>query len=170
MQYSENITRCEFLDEILSSQSDLRMIFRYLIGRVNMNPEIEMVLDFRNVDYISAYFVGQLMELRHHVNAGKGRLRLVEMNRQVFEILMVSRVNQCFDIDFKKNFGMQYVQFAHKVRKEIDPQQEGWAARLRAMITESNLFDFASHQKNAQIRKQLDKLDEQEQDQQRIAG
>ncbi|MFG0248334.1 MAG: STAS domain-containing protein [Phycisphaeraceae bacterium JB051] len=157
VHFSEHMTRCEFLDEMLSSQSDLRVTFRYLIGRAKMYPEVELVLDFRNVNYVSANFVGQLMDLRHHVVANKGSLRLVQMNRQVFEILLVSRVNQCFDIDFKDDFGMQFVEFAHKVSHEAQRRPEGWATRLRTMITESNLFDLSSPKKIAQLQKQMSK-------------
>ncbi|MAX23132.1 MAG: hypothetical protein CMJ19_01405 [Phycisphaeraceae bacterium] len=151
------MTRCEFLDELLSSQTELSVVFRYLIGRVKMHPEVELVLDFRNVNSISAYFVGQLMELRHHVIANNGSIRLIEMSRPVYEILLVSRVNHCFDIDFKEDFGMQFVEFAHKVSHEAQRQPEGWATRLRTMITESNLFDLSSPKKIAQLQKQMSK-------------
>ncbi len=170
VHYSEHMTRCEFLDEMLSSQTELSVAFRYLIGRVKMHPEVELVLDFRNVNYVSAYFVGQLMELRHHIITHKGSLRLIQMNRQVFEILLVSRVNHCFDIDFKEDFGMQYVQFAHHVSHEAHRTPEGWATRLRTMITESNLFDLSSPGKIAQLQKQISKKRSDDHESERRVG
>jgi anti-sigma B factor antagonist len=70
------------------------VIARELKGNVAGLADGHLLLDFTNVEYITAVELGTLVSLHKRMNASGGRLTLFNLNRHVFEVFTVTHLNE----------------------------------------------------------------------------
>lgn len=83
----------KILDElcILEIQEELSRI-------VDQAPGLKLVLSFKNVEHLSSAALGMLITLRKRVEESGGKLRLSDINPQIYEVFKITRLNKVFDI------------------------------------------------------------------------
>lgn len=88
----------EFSDRKILDELCILEIQEELSRVVDQTPGIRLVLSFKNVEHLSSAALGMLITLRKKVEEGGGRLRLSDINPQIFEVFKITRLNKVFDI------------------------------------------------------------------------
>lgn len=141
VHFHGHITCCEFLDQQLTAHSDMMIIFRYLHDRVITHPDMELILDFKNVNHISSFFLGYLMELGDLIKRHNGRIVLAQVNDQVFEILELTRMNKRFPVHRKTDAQNNPVQRLDAMRKASGEDHPGMITRIMSMVHQMHWND-----------------------------
>jgi anti-sigma B factor antagonist len=56
------------------------------------------VLSFKSVEHLSSAALGMLITLKNKVEEHQGKLKLSDINPQIFEVFKITRLNKMFDI------------------------------------------------------------------------
>lgn len=88
----------EFADRKILEELSIQEIGEELNQLVESQPGIRLLLNFKNVDHLSSAALGMLITLNKRVQAQQGALRLSDINRQIFEVFKITRLNRVFDI------------------------------------------------------------------------
>jgi anti-sigma B factor antagonist len=94
---SEDVSVVEFADRKILELA-IQEIGEELHQVVDCEPSIKLLLNFKNVDHLSSAALGMLITLNKKVKEQNGDLKLSDINRQIFEVFKITRLNRVFDI------------------------------------------------------------------------
>jgi anti-sigma B factor antagonist len=96
---AEGVTVIEFADRKILEELSIQEIGDELNEIVESEPGIKILLNFKNVDHLSSAALGMLITLNKKVTKEQnGALKLSDINRQIFEVFKITRLNKVFDI------------------------------------------------------------------------
>ncbi|MCC6357549.1 MAG: STAS domain-containing protein [Phycisphaerales bacterium] len=95
---ANGISMVEFADRKILEELSIQEIGEELDRIVESEPGIRLLLNFRNVDHLSSAALGMLITLRKKVENQNGDLKLSDINKQIFEVFKITRLNKMFDI------------------------------------------------------------------------
>jgi len=95
---SDRVSVVEFADRKILEELSIQEIGEELDRLVESEPGIQLLLNFRNVDHLSSAALGMLITLNKKVKEQNGALKLSDINRQIFEVFKITRLNKIFDI------------------------------------------------------------------------
>lgn len=94
-----DVTVAKFVDKKILDEGNIQIIGNQLFGMVDTDGRKKIVLDFVNIEYLSAVALGKLITLDKKVKAAKGRLRLCSIRPDIYQDCFVNtRLNKLFDI------------------------------------------------------------------------
>lgn len=95
----DGIKIVEFSDRKILDELCILEIQEELSRVVDQAPGLKLVLSFKNVEHLSSAALGMLITLRKKVvEEGGGRLKLSDINPQIYEVFKITRLNKVFDI------------------------------------------------------------------------
>jgi anti-sigma B factor antagonist len=95
---SDNVSIVEFADRKILEELSIQEIGEELHQMVESESGIQLLLNFKNVDHLSSAALGMLITLNKKVKEQNGDLKLSDINRQIFEVFKITRLNRVFDI------------------------------------------------------------------------
>jgi anti-sigma B factor antagonist len=95
---AEDVSVVEFADRKILEELAIQEIGEELHQVVDCEPSIKLLLNFKNVDHLSSAALGMLIRLNKKVKEQNGDLKLSDINRQIFEVFKITRLNRVFDI------------------------------------------------------------------------
>lgn len=95
---ADDISVVEFADRKILEELSIQEIGEELHQVVESEPGIKLLLNFKNVDHLSSAALGMLITLNKRVREQSGDLKLSDINRQIFEVFKITRLNRVFDI------------------------------------------------------------------------
>lgn len=95
---ADGVAVVEFADRKILEELSIQEIGDELNRLVETEPGIRLLLDFRNVDHLSSAALGMLITLNKKVQEQNGELKLSDINRQIFEVFKITKLNRVFDI------------------------------------------------------------------------
>jgi anti-sigma B factor antagonist len=98
---AETIHVVSFSDRKILEELSIREIEEELFGVVTANPSVKLLLDFSNVEHLSSAALGMLINLQKEVEKHSGRLKLTNINPQIYEVFKITRLNKIFEIHDK---------------------------------------------------------------------
>lgn len=98
VRQSDQVTLVEFADRKILEELSIQEIGDELGKLVSAAPGIRILLSFKNVDHLSSAALGMLITLQKKVAEQHGLLKLSDINRQIFEVFKITRLNKVFDI------------------------------------------------------------------------
>jgi anti-sigma B factor antagonist len=87
-----------FADRKILEELSIREIEEELFALVSATPSIKLLLDFSNVEHLSSAALGMLINLRKEVDRQSGKLKLSNINPQIYEVFKITRLSRLFDI------------------------------------------------------------------------
>ncbi|WP_126454252.1 STAS domain-containing protein [Sulfuriflexus mobilis] len=63
------------------------------------NANVSFVIDMRNTDYMDSSALGMLLLLREHVGNDRGRIKIVNCNNEIKNIMEISSFQKLFDLE-----------------------------------------------------------------------
>ncbi len=88
----------EFADRKILEELSIQEIGEELAKLVDDTPGIRLLLCFQNVDHLSTAALGMLIKLNQRIKEQNGQLKLSDINRQIYEVFKITRLNRLFEI------------------------------------------------------------------------
>jgi len=98
VEYAENATIITFTDERILEERDIQALHESVMSVVEQAEQINLILDFHNVRFLSSAVLGLLIRVSKKVYERQGRLRLCNIDPKIYEIFRITRLNKVFDI------------------------------------------------------------------------
>ena len=86
VEYVENATIVAFTDEKILEENDIKALQESIMSVIEQTKEINLILDFCNVRYLSSAVLGLLIRISKKVYEGNGQLRLCNISPKIYEI------------------------------------------------------------------------------------
>jgi len=98
VQYAENATIITFTDEKILEERDIQALQKSVMSVVEQAEQINLILDFRNVRFLSSAVLGLLLRVSKKVYEHQGTLKLCNIDPKIYEIFRITRLTKVFDI------------------------------------------------------------------------
>jgi len=98
VEYTDDATVVAFTDERILEERDIQDLQASLMGVVEQAEKINLVLDFRNVRFLSSAVLGLLIRVSKKVYEHDGQLRLCNISPRIYEVFKITRLTKIFDI------------------------------------------------------------------------
>jgi len=98
VKYDENATIVALTDEKILEENDVRALQESIMSVVEPAEQINLILDFQNVRFLSSAVLGLLIRVSKKVYERDGQLRLCNINPKIHEIFKITRLTKVFDI------------------------------------------------------------------------
>ncbi|MEO0512212.1 MAG: STAS domain-containing protein [Planctomycetota bacterium] len=96
--HQEGVTKVEFVDRNILDEANIQSIGEEISGIVDRNPGCKIIISFHNVDHLSSAALGTLITINNKVRNQNGQLRLAEIDPQIYEVFMITKLNKLFEI------------------------------------------------------------------------
>lgn len=92
------VTIVDFLDRKIIDATKIQEMGDELFALVDKESRRDIVLNFSNVEFLSAAGMNKVIILERKIKASRGVLRLCNLRPEVYEVFAISRLNQLFMI------------------------------------------------------------------------
>jgi len=93
-----NVSIVEFADRKILEELSIQEIGDELKRLTESEAGAQLLLNFENVDHLASAALGMLITLHKRVQEQHGALKLSNINRQIFQVFRITRLNRVFDI------------------------------------------------------------------------
>ncbi|MAT16300.1 MAG: anti-anti-sigma factor [Planctomyces sp.] len=93
-----DITIAKFIDNKILDETNIQIIGNQLFALVEQDGRKKIIVDFSNVEYLSSAALGKLITLEKKVKAARGKLRLCSIRPEIYEVFVITKLNQLFTI------------------------------------------------------------------------
>jgi anti-sigma B factor antagonist len=93
-----DITHVEFVDRNILDEANIQAIGAEINALVDAQKTPKILIDFANVDHLSSAALGTLITINTRVKARNGQLRLANIDPQIYEVFVITRLNNLFQI------------------------------------------------------------------------
>jgi len=98
VEYTEHAAIVVIYKEKLLDGGDIRLLEESIMNLINQGGRINVILDFRNVKFLSSAVLGLLIRIRKGICAKQGQLRLCNINPRNYEVFEITGLIGIFDI------------------------------------------------------------------------
>ena len=98
VEYAKNAIIITFTDEKILEDSDIQALRVSVMSVIEQAGRMNLILDFRNVQFLSSAVLGLLIRVSKRVYECDGQLRLCNISPKIREIFKITRLNKIFDI------------------------------------------------------------------------
>lgn len=98
VDYGENATIVTLADEKILEEEDIRAVQESIMSVIEQAGRINLVLDFRNVQFLSSAVLGFLIRISKKIYEHDGQLKLCNISPKIHEIFKITRLTKIFDI------------------------------------------------------------------------
>ncbi|RMH25500.1 MAG: anti-sigma factor antagonist [Planctomycetota bacterium] len=92
------VTTVEFADRNILDEANIQAISEEISALIDRADEPKLLISFANVDHLSSAALGALITINHRIRDRKGQLRLANIDPQIYEVFVITRLNKLFDI------------------------------------------------------------------------
>jgi anti-sigma B factor antagonist len=92
------VTVVEFLDHKILDAGIIQELAEELYALVERDGVRELLLDFKNVEFLSSAALNKLIILDKKVKKSSGRLKLCNLEPGIREVFNITQLNQLFEI------------------------------------------------------------------------
>ena len=98
VRYTENATVLAFTDRKILEDQDIRSLQDSVMSVVEQTDNIQLVLDFGQVEFLSSAVLGLLIRISKRINEKSGRLSLCNISPKIYEVFKITQLTKIFDI------------------------------------------------------------------------
>lgn len=95
---TDGVTRIEFVDRNILDEANIQQIGEEIGAIVDGHDDPKVVISFDNVDHLSSAALGTLITINHKIRGKNGQLRLANIDQQIYEIFVITKLNKLFEI------------------------------------------------------------------------
>ena len=92
------ITQVEFVDRNILDEANIQAISDEITGIIEQSTTPQVLINFANVDHLSSAALGALITINNKANEKDGKLRLANIDPQIYEVFVITRLNKLFSI------------------------------------------------------------------------
>jgi len=101
-----NATIVELVDRKILDEISITQIGEQLGAIVAEQPKPKMIIDFANVAHMSSSALGMLITLHKRIREKEGELRLCNIQPAIYEVFVITRLNEIFQISESRSDAM----------------------------------------------------------------
>ncbi|MFK7883268.1 MAG: STAS domain-containing protein [Phycisphaerales bacterium] len=94
----EGVTTVEFVDRNILDEANIQAISEEISSLIDRTEAPKLLISFSNVDHLSSAALGALITINHRVRDREGQLRLANIDPQIYEVFVITRLNKLFEI------------------------------------------------------------------------
>ena len=94
----EGITRVGFIDRNILEESVIQQIGDEIVRLVDESPNPKLLISFEHVEHLSSAALGTLITINNRVKHKGGQLRLSNIDPQIYEVFVITKLNRLFQI------------------------------------------------------------------------
>ncbi len=102
-----NVTQVEFIDRNILDEANIQAISDEISGIIEQASNPQLLINFANVDHLSSAALGALITINNKTNDKNGTLRLTNIDPQIYEVFVITRLNKLFNIHETLNEAME---------------------------------------------------------------
>ena len=93
-----DVTQVEFIDRNILDEANIQLIGEEITSIIEASPRPKLLISFTNVDHLSSAALGTLITVNNRVKAATGQLRLSDIDPQIYEVFVITKLNKLFEI------------------------------------------------------------------------
>ncbi len=94
----KDVTQVEFVDRNILDEANIQAIGDEITAIIDASPSPRLLISFSNVDHLSSAALGTLISINNRMKVKQGQLRLANIDPQIMEVFMITRLNRIFSI------------------------------------------------------------------------
>jgi anti-sigma B factor antagonist len=94
----KGVKRVEFIDRNILDEANIQQIGEEISRLVDAEVRPRLLISFGNVDHLSSAALGALIQINNRVRAKDGQLRLSNIDPQIYEVFVITKLNKIFQI------------------------------------------------------------------------
>ena len=98
VEYTEHALIVVINKEKLLDGGDIRLLEKSILNLIDQGGKINLILDFRNVKFLSSAVLGLLIRIKKRIYDKQGQLRLCNINPRNYEVFEITGLISIFDI------------------------------------------------------------------------
>ncbi len=102
-----DITVVNFVDKKILDEQNIQVIGEQLFSLVDELGRRKVLLNFKNVEFLSSAALGKLITLNRKLQSAGGKLVLCEIDPQIYEVFEITKLNKLFTINNDEQGGLQ---------------------------------------------------------------
>ena len=102
-----DVTVASFRDRKILAEQNIQHIGEQLLSLADQASGAKLLLNFRNVEYMSSAMLGALVTLNKKVKAAKGKLVMCHIDPQIREVFTITDLEKLFVIRKDEQEGLQ---------------------------------------------------------------
>lgn len=95
---TDGVSQVRFIDRNILDEANIQQIGDEIAGVVEASPKPRIVISFENVDHLSSAALGTLITVNNKVKGKGGQLRLANIDPQIYEVFVITKLNKLFEI------------------------------------------------------------------------
>ncbi|MBL4809648.1 MAG: STAS domain-containing protein [Phycisphaerales bacterium] len=103
----DEITQIEFIDRNILDEANIQAISDEISEIIEQASNPNLLINFANVDHLSSAALGALITINNKTNEKNGKLRLANIDPQIYEVFVITRLNKLFSIHETLNDAME---------------------------------------------------------------
>jgi len=96
-----------FTDHKIWDEQNIQVLGEQLFELVDSKGYRKILLDFKNVDYLSSAALGKLISLNKKINVLEGKLVFCSIRGEIKEVFEITKLNKFFKIKDDEASGLQ---------------------------------------------------------------
>ena len=92
------VTQIAFLDRNILEEASIHQIGEEVGSIIEASPSPKILLNFEHVEHLSSAALGTLITINNAVRKQGGQLRLANINPQIYEVFVITKLNKLFQI------------------------------------------------------------------------
>jgi len=98
MRQEKGVTHVEFIDRNILDEGNIQQIGEEISAVIDAGDRPRLLISFANVDHLSSAALGTLITINTKVKAKGGDLRLADIDPQIYEVFVITKLNRLFQI------------------------------------------------------------------------
>jgi anti-sigma B factor antagonist len=98
VKVDSGVTCIQFIDRNILDEANIQAIGEQIGGFIDGSPKPRILISFTNVDHLSSAALGTLITVNNRVKAKGGQLKLADIDPQIYEVFVITKLNKLFDI------------------------------------------------------------------------
>lgn len=94
----KDVTQVEFIDRNILDEGNIQQIGDEILAMIAAEESPRILISFSNVDHLSSAALGTLITVHTKVRAKNGQLRLANIDPQIYEVFVITKLNRLFQI------------------------------------------------------------------------
>jgi anti-sigma B factor antagonist len=95
----DGILTIVFDDPRILEETKLEQLGADLIDMLNKTSEERVILDFRNVKFMSSSMLGKLVQVHKKATEFKAKLKLCSIDPEIRQVFKITKLDKLFDIE-----------------------------------------------------------------------
>ncbi|MBL0926355.1 MAG: STAS domain-containing protein [Phycisphaerales bacterium] len=95
---ADGVTQIEFVDRNILDEANIQQIGDEIGALIEADSSPKLLISFSNVDHLSSAALGALITIHNRLKGKKGQLRLADIDPQIFEVFVITKLNKLFEI------------------------------------------------------------------------